>query len=249
MDPNNQQPQVPVQMPPIVQTPPPVQTTPPIQVPPPVIPPEVKKSSPLLIIAVVLVVVALISVAAYLIGTKFLSRKAVPTPTPVITLAPTATPDPTADWKIYKNSLENFSFKYPLTWTIDTKEEMGDERKENIKVLLTKDQAKIMIYANMVGIGGQGQNYEGKPFVLDGNNLFLFRKLNTYDSTQTVGITDSLTESLGVFRVGGKTYSITFSYPINYSQTEAGSIEKEFNQILSTFEFLEVSTTPSATPM
>ena len=67
MDPNNQQPQVPVQMPPIVQTPPPVQTTPPVQASSPTIPPEIKKSSPLLIIAIVLVV-GLITLAIFKFG-------------------------------------------------------------------------------------------------------------------------------------------------------------------------------------
>ena len=195
-----------------------------------------------LIIVIILAIVGI--VAAYYFGSMKGNVLLAPTQTPtsVTTNAPSQitpttkpTSDSTANWKTYTNSVHGITFKYPQTWQVDNK---GDQDSLNAQVTLTKGQAKIKMYFNMDGIGGQGQTYQGQPFRLNGNSLFRFVKTNSYDNTQMVGISTSLTNTLGVFEVNGKTYSITLAYPVSDSQTETGnSLEKEFDQILSTFKF------------
>lgn len=41
-----------------------------------------------------------------------------PVMTPTETPAATPTPDPTAGWKVYRNPVYNFEFKYPSDWTL-----------------------------------------------------------------------------------------------------------------------------------
>jgi hypothetical protein len=49
---------------------------------------------------------------------------------PTATLIPTAIPDPTADWKTYRNEKYKFSFKYPINWSI-----YDNTQKANSKTL------------------------------------------------------------------------------------------------------------------
>lgn len=165
---------------------------------------------------------------------------AVQTPSSIVIIpspSPTLANDPTAEWKLYTNPVHNLLFKYPQDWQLNNQQ---DKEKLNAQLTLIKNSAEIKMYFKLDGIGGQGQTYEGKPFTLSGQNLYQFRKENTYNQTQMVGITETLTESLGVFRFDGKTYSITLSYPLAMQQTnEALELEKEFDQILSTFKFTQ----------
>lgn len=156
------------------------------------------------------------------------------TPAPSPTLA--ATVDPTANWKIYINSIQNFTFKYDPSWILD---KSGDNEKLNAQIKLTRDKATIQIYANMDGIGGLGRDYQGTKMVIDGITLYEYKVANISNKTQTVGLTDTLNKSLGFFQQNGKTYSITLTYPDSLDQTDEGSnLQREFNQILSTFKFI-----------
>lgn len=152
--------------------------------------------------------------------------------------APCPTASTTANWKTYINPVENFSFMYPPTWTIDTKGENGDERGENIIVKLSKGEATIQIYANMMGIGGVGRDYQGTPVIIGGVNLFRYKITGADDKTIIIGFTDELTQSLGLFRTNGKTYGISMNYPVSLDKTQQGTdLEKEFDMIFSTFKF------------
>ena len=231
----------------------PTETVPPATPP---VPEEIKKGSggSLIKVGVVLLILALLAVGAYMFGNFITNKKVTSTPSPVssqvLVETPTPTPDLITDWKTYINSVHNITFKYPQSWDITEKEGQKEgEKVYNTQVILTKDNAKIQMYFNLDGIGGLGQTYQGQPFNLDGNSLFRFVKTNIYDNTQVVGISTSLTNTLGVFEVAGKTYSITLTYPVNDSQSETGdSLEKEFDQILSTFEFIEATSSTSPSP-
>lgn len=189
-----------------------------------------KGIAPILII-LILIAVGIGGFAAY---KSYYAPKSV---TPVVTpVAPTAA-DETVNWKTYTNSADNFSFKYPPNWTIDTTGEKGDERGENIQIKLTKGNAQIRLNANMVGIGGVGGNYEGTPVNFAGTSLYRYKVIGADNMTVIVGLTDQLTESLGVFQINQKTYSFTLEYPKVYTQTQASILEKDFDLILSTFKF------------
>lgn len=72
------------------------------------------KSSPLTSIAWVLIGVAVLALAAYFAGTKYLgSQKPAATPTAMASPTPSATPDPTASWEAYTNKEKGYLVKYP----------------------------------------------------------------------------------------------------------------------------------------
>ncbi|MBU1070782.1 hypothetical protein KKG65_00025 [Patescibacteria group bacterium] len=160
--------------------------------------------------------------------------------TPLLTPSSTPTFEPTANWRTYNNTTHNISFKYPLVWTVN--EQQGQKEGEkvfNTKIELTKDDSVITMYLNMDGIGGVGQTYDGEGFVLDGINLYQYSKSNSYNNTHTIGLSNSLSNSIGVFMVNDITYSITLSYPDSDSVEKSTSTINEFNQILSTFKFTD----------
>lgn len=160
-----------------------------------------------------------------------------PMPTPSDVLAsPTPIADPTANWKTYTNNVHKISFKYPTDWTLSSKD---DQEKFNASVNLTKDEATIHMIFGVDGIGGAGADYEGDSFVLDGNNVFKYNAHNTYNNSQTIGITDSLKGSLGVLMLKKKTYILNLNYPSKYNTSgESINLEQIFDQILSTFKFI-----------
>ena len=142
-------------------------------------------------------------------------------------------------WNTYTNSVHNVSFKYPLGWQL-TKED--DLAKLNASIKLTKDQATIHMIFGVDGIGGSGIDYEGSPFILDGNKVFKYKAHNTYDNSESIGITNSLKESLGVLMLDKKTYVINLKYPTKYIESgESINLEKTFDQILSTFKVTSIN--------
>lgn len=158
-------------------------------------------------------------------------------PSPVVTKNSNA-PLGTADfngWDDYSNGVHSISFKYPSNWNL-VKE--NDRDKYNASIKLTKDQATIHIVLGVDGIGGSGADYQGQKFVLDGNQVYKYKAHNTYNNSETVGITDTLSQSLGVLMLNKKTYIISLNYPSKYlSSGESANLEKIFDQILSTFKF------------
>jgi len=102
--------------PPEVQMPPVAPSSTPAPGGPPSIPPELlstKKTSPILIVSLVLIIIAVLAIGAYIFGTKLMGGKATPTPIPTpqetISDIPTPSPDPMADWKTYMDT----AFLYP----------------------------------------------------------------------------------------------------------------------------------------
>jgi len=154
---------------------------------------------------------------------------------------PSPTFDPTADWKTYTNHTHNISFRYSPSWNLtENVGQVEDNKTYNTKVGLSKGNALITMYLNLNGIGGIPQTYEGKSFILDGHNLYQFNKVNSYNNTKEVGVSDSLT-TLGVFKINDITYSIIIAYLADYEKSNEENLLREFDQILSTFKFMDQS--------
>lgn len=84
------------------------------QTPPPQTPGNSKKFLTFLLVFVVMVV---IGVGGYVLGTRKTQTPAKsPEPTPIASIQPTFTPDPTANWKTYTNQKLGFQFQYPADW-------------------------------------------------------------------------------------------------------------------------------------
>jgi hypothetical protein len=206
---------------------------------PPVAPPVQPVPSPkpsfpkFLIIAVAaLMLIIITSFAGYFVARYTLPVK---TQTPAVNPTPTPTPDVMANWKIYNNSVQYYSFKYPQDWVINASEA---DQLQNSRLELTKNQAKFIVYANLIGIGGVGRDLEGTPITFNGISLYRYKALALDGKTINIGLTDALKQSLGVFQLNGQTYSITLSYPVTYDQTESGTnLHTEFDLMISTFKF------------
>ena len=148
---------------------------------------------------------------------------------------PSSKSDPTASWKTYTNSVQNYSFKYSPDWSADLSQANLDP---NSFLVLTRDQVKLRVDANMYGIGGVGQDFQGTKTTVSGITLYEYKVANSYNNTQMIGITDTLAQSLGLFQYKGKTYSISLSYPNSFDQSQKGAdLQKEYDLILSTFKF------------
>jgi len=249
------QPPIPEEQP--IQPPSPVPEVPPVVSPPPVSPvtpiepnspmhETPKKGSPLLVIAIVLAVFAVLAVVAYVFGTKLLSPQPTPIPKPIAAITPSPTPDVTANWKTYTNTQYNFSFKYPEYVILEDKSVPGmaqvilaAEGFSETKVTASKsDLSDFYLDASPSGkatIGG-----------ISGNKYFLPQ-----------GYCDGPTCSPPILAASiinnGTKYVVSI-----FVGKEASNFTDLQNQILSTFKFIEVtpvgsptaspSSTPKATP-
>lgn len=206
--------------------------------------PQVTKSSFLVILLSILLVISL-SIAGFftyqtqkLVNELRVMRDELKqASTPTASTEPTT--DPTMGWKTYANKAHNVTFKYPSDWVLNIVSEgdVANGQTYNTSLNLKNMKSVINIFLNLDGIGGVGQTLQGQPTTISGYKLYRYEKENTFNNTLTIGVTDSLTESLGVFRINGITYSITLNFPISYSSTEQLEAETVFDQILSTFKF------------
>jgi hypothetical protein len=191
-----------------------------------------KPKSKLMPVLLAILIIAVLSVGGYFVYKNYFAKEPVAIETPSPT--PVATADPTADWETYTNQLHGITYKYPTKWIIDDKEV---NNQLNGLIVMKKEEAQITMYLEMDGIGGLGRNYEGKSFQFNELGIYKYYVDNTYNKTKGIGLTDSLTQSLGVFSYNNKPYSITLTYPASYTDTQASELENEFDQILSTFKF------------
>lgn len=145
------------------------------------------------------------------------------------------TVDPNSGWKTYTNAKHGFLLKYPSNWKL---EKLNDADEFNANPRLVDGNSVIQIYANMDGIGGSGTDYSGTPVVVSGLNLYKYESENTYGKTKQVGITDQLKQSLGVFKYLNKTYAIFLTYSNSTSVDDSKILKSEFDQILSSFKFI-----------
>lgn len=208
----------------------------------PIAPETPKSKNKLMPILLFVLILAILGVGGLYAYKNFFIKAPEPTPTPEATSEPTT--NPTANWEVYSNSTHNVSFKYPSSWILtETKGQVENGETYNTIVKLTKNDASINLHFNMDGLGGMPQTYEGKSFTLDGHNLYQFNKTNSYNKTKEVGLSNSLT-TLGVFEINDVAYLINITYPETMIETEEISLLDEFDQILSTFKFTKIISTP-----
>jgi len=156
-----------------------------------------------------------------------------PSPTPTLALTPT--PDPTANWRTYSNSEGKFSVKYPTEWTIKDLRSLGSIIQNVSNVVLEADEYKAQITisvsdtdtARKLAEGEQKQS--GEKFSLDGTM-----------ATKWLESKEKKAQGYVLAIKGDRVYSIL----LECLSQECFETDKQyyldiFDQILSTFKFLE----------
>lgn len=234
-----------------------------IQNDPPAASEPTKKGSPMLIISLGLVVVALLAAIAYVIGIKFFSgapkqiactaeAKVCDDGTsvgrsgpncefdacPVVSATPEATPDPTAYWKTYSNQTYGYSFKFPDTESIKVTNHTG--------------------YLSTVSLINKVTNFEDLVVFIS-NSDQTPKNLTNAKTTNVSGV-EAIRFSMpsgqnppqeSVYFSNNKNY---FSIQFNWDDKDQTAVDT-FDQIMSTFKFIEATpsgsatSSPSATPI
>lgn len=211
---------------------------------------------------IILVLIAL-AVAGYF-GYKNYQEKNKPRLFNDVLPRPTATSDPTANWKTYSFSKIGFSFKLPSDWSLLSSREistasvelevlnnsdpMGQYYMEKVisgpeffigpktlleKYQLPRDSQKLAMLTSVIN----------GNFVYGGTFLKSTSSLRIDNKEVTVASSDTMKEAffpLSNKEVGNFGLSLLVENSDNF---------KLFDQIHSTFEFLEPNTLPSATPI
>ncbi len=88
-----------------------------------------KKSSPLIVVAIIILLLTILGAGGYLLWTKYFAVSTptpTPSPSPVAVVTATPTADPTANWETYTNTAVGFSVRYPSDWRLVGTETSAD---------------------------------------------------------------------------------------------------------------------------
>ena len=173
-----------------------------------------------------IVIIVTLFVIGGLVGAFYLGKVSnKPTKVPDITpsiyqsqpLSISPTPDPTANWKTYKD--QSISFKYPQEWSLSGYLIISNSPK--IRLAVTPKESTLMNECMEM------TSTETK------NSVFIkrFKRVTTGAMCET---SDSTPQEIWVIP-SATSYSPGISY--RYSSTESAQAEPIFDQILSTFRF------------
>jgi hypothetical protein len=209
--------------------------------PPP--PTEKPKSKLVLFLGLALLTTALLTVAGYFFlssrkseGTSDLSPTLIARdmePTEI----PTPTPDPTAGWK--DHSSNRVSFKYPESLTLE-------ERQNNYFVLLSNPNNPQSVMVSIdARLTGNYTNYD--------NAVTSTKEGLTNVQVQEMDNGIKMSGEVGPgYGEGQKITIVLFRYQQGAIEVETTSTDPTqlqiFDQILSTFQFIEIEVTPSLPP-
>ena len=221
---------------------------------PPFVPPpaQVKKSPKLLYILLILISLSAASIFAY----KYYQLKTqitVVTPSPSLSPSPTLDQeilpeltfeqdvpiDPTADWKIYTNDLFGFSLKYPSPFTItDNLQTSTDPLAWTTKKSLNLvDSVQNYSFSIMINPDGFGPWFPNKLHKLSYSEEKGIYTINT--SLNSENLTPDVYSIIGSgdFQVKKVVGFLVFANSSDDVQART-YLDKTFDQILSTFKFI-----------
>lgn len=182
---------------------------------------ETDGKSKMVKIALILLIFSIFLAVLYFAKEYFLNPKPEPTLTPISISTPSPTPDTTVGWNMYDDN--DMSFKYPQEWTL-TSEKLIESSSPSAKLqVFEKDDAmstKCMKEDDVQTLSG-----------------LLVKK---YSASQTTGTCSSVVtgdeKEIWVVRESGNGYGPGII--LSYSMSDTTEIEKIFDQILLTFEFM-----------
>ena len=157
-------------------------------------------------------------------------------PSSTVSPTPTATPDPTADWKTYTNTQYGFEFKYPLSGYY--KEYFFDSTGVEVRVDDTPlffvtyySNFESATYDARLGGGSPKNLFEWASYYLENARRTVFMGMEAVEGTNSGDGLDPNDYYITIFFEKNNRY-----YDISYRI----DIKKEVSdQILSTFKFIE----------
>jgi hypothetical protein len=228
--------------------------------PPPIpvayVPPANPSKLPILILALLFILALTAAIYLFIQNQNLKTSQTASIPQPTAIAVPTANPtvDPTAEWKTCTNSLHNFTIKYPSDYDIaqDCSYSPAFEKVKNLNTVepLIKDYVITFTYTQT------GLSEEDPTLEWIRKNLCIQSNPSSCSEIVPGPIPDSFqVDLLGrhyastdtVFRRGTTILDISLAArnPNTSIDTDA---KKNYNQILSTFRFLDQPTPPAASP-
>lgn len=235
----------------------------PVQEPPSVLKPtEPSKSNRFLVLTLSLLTLILLASTGYLAYQNMQLKKQIAQPS--ASPSPTSTPDPTANWKTYTNHEYGYSVEYPSDWKVseakppNTPDWPYDILQENQlhEVKFLEEKIDTWPGSFVILVNKNPENFDTKSWA---SNYFVplisDPTVNLAEPQGEISINNHTAYKFSVFEFdgyrteiglvkNGNIYMFTFTddTPNDPNLEEHKEI---YNQILSTFKFLE---TPSPTP-
>lgn len=152
----------------------------------------------------------------------------------------------TSDWKIYRNEEYGFEFRYPYGWEIvnDTlpKTARDTVARGNLQIAnnLALEAPKLTLWVNPLGFGMNPSDIRYELTPTEENGVKIITREEVPQSKENLNIDNQIIIFCKPVKLGINTYVFEFTF------REGGKdYEPIFKQLLSTFKFLELSTTGS----
>ena len=206
--------------------------TPPPQVTPPVVSPILPKKNNLAVILLSILLLITLFISGYLfLQVQGLTKQLAQLQIQPTSSIPTTTPDITANWKTYTDPKGKYSFKYPDYWK-------SQSLPTNSQQLLslrspTEINISLSLVENLPGIDLNCE-VENKRENININKLIITKILTTGIKSDSCGDNSG---SKTIWAVLGKNISDYLIIRYNIATTQMA--ESTFDQILSTFRFLD----------
>ena len=218
------------------------------------------RSKGILWIGIALLVLALVGVGAYFLGSRKTATTV--TPEPVLTQIPTPTPDSTANWKIYTTREYGYSVKYPPDWEVveakppNTPDWTHNTLQENQlhEVTFFKERTDLKIWPSnfIISVNKNPNNFDTESWAL---NYFVPLMTdpteNLAEPKGKISMDSNTAYKFSVFQFDANRAEIglvkngniyVFSFVDDTPNDQNLEKNKEiYDQILSTFEFIEAS--------
>lgn len=176
----------------------------------------------LVITGVVILAVVILGISGYFSYKKFIIK---PSPTPMATMEPTASPDPYEGWGVYENSEFGFKFKYPKKWLTPIEKIYSTQSAPgffeinfNGKLLITAKDEKYSSPSTLEEIVSLNKNSQD----VSSNNYKAY-KVELDTGRTYIDISDSM-DSVKV---------------LHFEYFPTPETEAVYDQILNSFEFVE----------
>lgn len=177
-----------------------------------------------------------IAIGGYLLGVN----KTQPQPIAQTSVVPTAspTPDPTANWKTYKNKEYGFALKYPQDFTIANdalpkvnKETVANQNLE-ISNEFVSENPKLTIWVNPLGFGLTPPDVAYELASNENKGIEISVRTEVSQTQDNLNMDDKTVIVGKTVKLGVNTYAFQFIFEKN-----GKDYEPILNQILSTFKF------------